>query len=161
MSKITLDYNTHLYMVGRIFYGFKMAAENEILTSQFWNLLKSPRLIVLVKEITIYRTQTTTFHTRQFTVCIMIFQWYVRAIVLQYIQSSLKVILNLFHPISLKTKRITSRVHQGTSCPNESFLPRTSQRDDSRASWIIKLRVDLLAMYFQDNAQFGRHANAT
>lgn len=39
MSKRTLDYNTHLYVVGRIFYGFKMAAENEILTSQFWNLL--------------------------------------------------------------------------------------------------------------------------
>lgn len=39
MSKRTLDYNTHLYVVGRIFYDSKMEAENEILTAQFWNLL--------------------------------------------------------------------------------------------------------------------------
>lgn len=39
MSKRTLDYNTPLYVVGRIFYGFKKAAVNEISTAQFWNLL--------------------------------------------------------------------------------------------------------------------------
>lgn len=64
-----LDYNTHV--VGRIIYGFKMAAENE----RFGIYSTSPKLIILVKQITIYRTETTTFHTRQFAVCIIIFQW--------------------------------------------------------------------------------------